>query len=371
MTLLLLFTLQILGLSSSFQIPTPSNTIGKLIYSTAPVDNDTHHDIEATDTLVWDNDIATAQIEDLKTLTESDDTSSVHFHQNAKKMYDDVIDASPFFVRKTTKTHLDKGLMDMQVITESDMYDIVNKITPKPFLKHSLDILDSHKSPPIKSVSASSIVDIEANEEEDTVKSVAYMIHDKKLHFEQNSKLMYDKVLEGHPAIVRHIVERNLNKALAEKCTRMVSENDLYQVIKQESPKALLDYNLMILDKHCTGMSLEKHFADGISSSSTDTVKKDTTTHSFMIAGKEFVFQQNAKLMYDMTLEGTPQFIRKKTNENLDNAILEICVNGMISENDMYEVVTKATVSILLSCLIHTQPSYSHLCHYLYFVPLA
>ena len=105
-------------------------------------------------------------------------------------------------------------------------------------------------------------------------------------------------------------------------------------------------------------MSLEKHFADGISSSSssTNTVKKETTTNSFMIAGKEFVFQQNAKLMYDMTLEGTPQFIRKKTNENLDSAILEVCDNGMVAENDMYEVVKRATVSILfLSCLYHAQ----------------
>ena len=349
MTLLLLFTLQILGLSSSFQIPTPSNTIGKLIYSTAPAENDIRHDVEAAETsLVWDDDDAMQQIADLERLTQSDDTSSVHFHQNARKMYDDVIEATPFFVRKTTKTHLDKNIreLDMQVITESDMYDIVNKITPKPFLKHSLDILDGHKSPPpAKSVPGSSIVDIEAQKEENAVKSVS-LIHDKELHFQQNSKLMYDKVLEGHPAIVRHIVKRNLSKALAGKCTRMVSESDLYQVIKQESPRALLDYNLMILDKHCTGMSLEKHFADGSSSSSTDTVKKDTTTNSLMIAGKVFVFQQNAKLMYDMTLEGTPQFIRKKTNENLDNAIFEICDNGMVSENDMYEVVKKATVSI-------------------------
>ena len=359
MTLLLLFTLQILGLSSSFQIPTPSNAIGKFIYSTAPVDNDIHNDIEATDTSltstisstsadVWDNDIATAQIKDLERLTATDDTS-IHFHQNAKKMYDDVIDGTPFFVRQTTKTHLDKNIreLDMQVITESDMYDIVKKITPKPFLKHSLDILDGHKSPPIKSVSASGI-DIEANVEEE---SASYMIHDKELYFEQNSKLMYDKVLDGHPLIVRHIVERNLNNALAEKCTRMVCESDLYQVIKQESPKALLDYNLMILDKYCTGMSLEKHFDGSINSST-----MDTTTNSFVIAGKEFVFQQNAKLMYDMTLEGTPQFIRKKTNENLDSAILEICDNGMVSENDMYDVVKKATVSILLSGLSSYSP---------------
>ena len=349
MSLLLLSILLLIGLSSSFTIiPSPSNTISKLIYSSAPVDNDIHHDIEATDTsLVWDNNIAMEQIAGLERLTESDDTSSVHFHQNAKKMYDDVIDATPFFVRKTTKTHLDKGILslDMQVITESDMYDIVKKITPKPFLKHSLDIMDGHKSPlPDKSVSASSMVDTENNKEEDT-ESVSYMIHTKELCFQQNSKLMYDKVLEGHPSIVRHIVERNLNNALAEKCIRIISESDLYQVIKQESPRALLEYNLMILDKHCTGMSLEKHFADGISSSSssTNTVKKETTTNSFMIAGKEFVFQQNAKLMYDMTLEGTPQFIRKKTNENLDSAILEVCVNGMVSENDMYNVVKKAT----------------------------
>ena len=354
MTLLLLFTLQILGLSSSFQIPTPSNTIGKLIYSTAPAENDIRHDVEAAETsLVWDDDDAMQQVKDLERLTGSSDTDiepALHFHQNAKKMYEDVIDATPFFVRTTTKTHLDKGIreLDMQVITESDMYDIVKKITPKPFLKHSLDIMDGHKSPPIESAqSASSVVGIEAYVEEE---SDSYMIHDKELHFEQHSKLMYDKVLEGHPLIVRHIVERNLSKALAEKCTRMVSESDLYQVIKQESPNALLDYNLMILDKHCTGLSLERHFADGTSSSSTDTVKKVTTANSFMIAGKEFVFQQNAKLMYDMTLEGTPQFIRKKTNENLDSAILEVCVNGMVSENDMYDVVKKATVSIFLSC---------------------
>ena len=97
MSLLLLFTLQILGLSSSFQIPTPSNTIGKLIYSTAPAENDIRHDVEAAETvLVWDDDDAMQQVKDLERLTGSSDTDiepALHFHQNAKKMYDDVIDA--------------------------------------------------------------------------------------------------------------------------------------------------------------------------------------------------------------------------------------------------------------------------------------
>ena len=234
-------------------------------------------------------------------------------------------------------------------------------------------------------------------------------LNGKQLIFEENSLLMYEKLLEGHPGVVRRRVRRNVDRAIANKCYKIVTECDLYQVIKEESPRLLLDYNLFILDKHCAGMSLEKHFADDIINSSTtnsiDAEEKDddgicevpdnkrpllqwlgvvgitnnnrmTEQEDKIVASnnnnnnnnnnnkmkvvtsiinrKEFHFQQNSKLMMDMLLEGTPEYIRQDTKSNIDNAIFEtLCKDdNIVTESDMYEVVKMTIEKPFLRCAI-------------------
>ena len=303
----------------------------------------------------------------------ADAASTVRFEQNSQLMYDVILERTPAFIRSVTKNNLDTAIADLglQVVTESNMYDVVKKATPKPFLKHGLLVLDEHRSPEVSSTTTFATAYEVEDEEYIDYSANFVMINDRNLNFEQNSKLMYDKVLEGHPILARRVVQRNLNRAITKKCTEKVTERDMYQIIKQESPKALLEYNLMILDKHCTGLSLEKHFTEGsVVNSSVEVVedrviiadgKEVATKKLFVIGGKEYDFQQNARIMYDMTLEGTPSFIRKVTKDNLDSAILKLC-EDVVSEEDMYDVVTEATPKPFrefIMCFITTYISFA------------
>lgn len=286
------------------------------------------------------------------TIPQTADATAVRFEQNSKLMYDVILERTPAFIRKVTKNNLDTAIADLglQVVTERSMYDVVKKATPKPFLKHGLLVLDEHRSEEVSTTFATAY---EVGDDEYIDYSANFvMINDQNLNFEQNSKLMYDKILEGHPFLARRVVQRNLDRAITKKCTEKVTERDMYQIIKEESPKALLEYNLMILDKHCTGLSLEKHFTEGSVVNDSSKVVEDrvviedgkevATNKLFVIGGKEYDFQQNSRVMYDMTLEGTPSFIRKVTKDNLDNAILKLC-EDVVSEEDMYNVVKEAT----------------------------
>ena len=308
------------------------------------------------------------------TIPQTADATAVRFEQNSKLMYDVILERTPAFIRKVTKNNLDTAIADLglQVVTESSMYDVVKKATPKPFLKHGLLVLDEHRSEEVSTTFATAY-EVEDDEYMDYSANFV-MINDQNLNFEQNSKLMYDKILEGHPFLARRVVQRNLDRAITKKCTEKVTERDMYQIIKEESPKALLEYNLMILDKHCTGLSLEKHFTEGsvVNDSSMEVVedrvviedgKEVATNKLFVIGGKEYDFQQNARVMYDMTLEGTPSFIRKVTKDNLDNAILKLC-EDVVSEEDMYNVVKEATPKpfreFLFCFNVLLQPSFSN-----------
>ena len=97
------------------------------------------------------------------------------------------------------------------------------------------------------------------------------IIAGKKVHFKQNSKLMYDKILEGHTTLffVRRVVKNNLDRAIISdfrnSCTSsnstdddgddgvgvvMMDESDMYEVIHKASPRILLKFNMAILEEH-------------------------------------------------------------------------------------------------------------------------
>lgn len=71
------------------------------------------------------------------------------FTQNTRDMFDQVCQASPWFVRHFTRNGLLNGLREMQIttVTEPDMYAVCRKVTPEKYLERTLLILDKLKTP--------------------------------------------------------------------------------------------------------------------------------------------------------------------------------------------------------------------------------
>lgn len=159
----------------------------------------------------------------------------VQFEQNSKLMYDSILRSTPESIRKAAEKHMNSVIADLceETVTELHMYEVIKQTTPKNFVKFSIDVLDQHKT---------------TCEEEDHTTSL-FMVADKEVCFEQNSKKMYDEILEDHPAFVRGLVKKNLDKAILEVCGEVMTETGMYEVINSASPKPLLKFNLSILDE--------------------------------------------------------------------------------------------------------------------------
>ena len=73
---------------------------------------------------------------------------SFQFAENSREMFDQVCNASPWFVRHFTRNGLVNGLKEMGVetVTEQDMYAVCRKVTPEKYLAKTLEILDQLKT---------------------------------------------------------------------------------------------------------------------------------------------------------------------------------------------------------------------------------
>eukprot|EP00985_Skeletonema_marinoi_P004340 scaffold1902_cov80-Skeletonema_marinoi.AAC.1 len=73
---------------------------------------------------------------------------AISFAQNAKQMYDAILQAMPWFIRKLVQKNMNNAIAELMTVkvTENDMYDIIAKITPKSNLQDSLDVLDRYKT---------------------------------------------------------------------------------------------------------------------------------------------------------------------------------------------------------------------------------
>lgn len=215
-------------------------------------------------------------------------------------MYDDILEAMPWFIRKMVQKNMNNAIAELcgEAVTENDMYAVIAKITPKSNLQDSLDVLDKLKTRALNNEEAAldaaadaffssekevnirseqspkpvidTILDsIRKMTEENRINAIADMceeavishdtyeatfctIANKGVCFQQNSKMMYDRILEGHPEfILRQVVKDNLDKAISVMCPgAIMTENDMYEVINAVSPKPLLKFNLSILDEH-------------------------------------------------------------------------------------------------------------------------
>ena len=228
----------------------------------------------------------------------------IGFTQNAKPMYDAILQAMPWFIRKLVQNNMNNAIAELMIVevTEDDMYDIIAKITPKSNLQDSLDVLDRHKTVADVHLKGENIVNMEEEmnaaaaeffetltEEEETLAAAPTqnleewnkmpalpsppslstasvdidinIIAGKEVHFKQNSKLMYDKIVDGHTALffVRRVVKNNLDRVISDmmSCSNtggdgvvIMMESDMYEVINKASPGILLKFNMAILDEH-------------------------------------------------------------------------------------------------------------------------
>jgi hypothetical protein len=72
----------------------------------------------------------------------------IQFADNSREMFNQVCNASPWFVRHFTRNGLVKGLQEMGVdtVTEQDIYAVCRKVTPEKYLPKTLEILDQLKT---------------------------------------------------------------------------------------------------------------------------------------------------------------------------------------------------------------------------------
>jgi len=72
--------------------------------------------------------------------------------------------------------------------------------------------------------------------------------------------------------------------------------------------------------------------------------------NSFMaVESGEQQWSGNTKMMFDTMLSRTPWFVREKARAAMNAAIAEVCRQGIVTEQDMYEIVRRTTPSIFQS----------------------
>ena len=87
---------------------------------------------------------------DVNMIESKEGTKEISFEQNAKPMYDGILQAMPWFIRKLVQKNMNNAIAELcsddDRVTEDDMYDIIAKITPAANLQDSLNVLDGHKT---------------------------------------------------------------------------------------------------------------------------------------------------------------------------------------------------------------------------------
>lgn len=70
--------------------------------------------------------------------------------------------------------------------------------------------------------------------------------------WKENSKVMHDKVIDATPFFVRHFTRKGIDKGLAAHGCGDVTEEVIYDVVREVTPPAHLAESLKILDKYRT-----------------------------------------------------------------------------------------------------------------------
>ena len=71
----------------------------------------------------------------------------LNWQGNTKAMFDKMVQTSPLPIRPITKKSLLSALKELGGdVTEEAMYEVVKKVTPKPFVARAIKELDSLKS---------------------------------------------------------------------------------------------------------------------------------------------------------------------------------------------------------------------------------
>ena len=81
----------------------------------------------------------------------------------------------------------------------------------------------------------------------------------RNIHFAQDTKVIYDALINKVPWFVRETSKKNLDAAIFEICGGddtndkcVVKEDDMYEVVKRTTPKLFVQKSIDIIDKHKT-----------------------------------------------------------------------------------------------------------------------
>ena len=67
-----------------------------------------------------------------------------------------------------------------------------------------------------------------------------------------------------------------------------------------------------------------------------------------MTMGKEVHFKGNTKIMYEKMISKVPFFLQKKARADLDNAIEEVCTDGVVTDDRMVVLAEMTTPRLFL-----------------------
>ena len=73
------------------------------------------------------------------------------------------------------------------------------------------------------------------------------------ISFGQNSKVMYDNIIDGVPRVFRSKTKAKFDRAIIEVCRGgLVTEQDMHEVARSTTPKMFLQRSFDIIDEHKT-----------------------------------------------------------------------------------------------------------------------
>ena len=78
------------------------------------------------------------------------------------------------------------------------------------------------------------------------------MSGEQQFNWKENSKGMYDKVIEATPWLFRHFTRNGLDKGLVAKGCGDVTEAIMYDLVREVTPAKHLEASLKILDENKT-----------------------------------------------------------------------------------------------------------------------
>ena len=74
------------------------------------------------------------------------------------------------------------------------------------------------------------------------------------IEFAQNTKVMYEQMLSKTPWFVRDNARKTMDAAIIDVCNGVVTEKDMYEVVKRTTPKLFIQKSFDIIEQYKTSV---------------------------------------------------------------------------------------------------------------------